>query len=325
MSLRDVIDHKSAVSMLISALRRQRVSSSYIFSGESGIGKRFTALNFAKALNCVGTEDSDSCDTCISCKKIDSSTHPDFLIVLPTKKTKEGDRYEIRIDDIRRIEELLSLKSYEGRVKVVIVDDAEMMNDEASNAFLKTLEEPPPNSIIILITSSSDNLLSTIRSRCTEIKFKPLSSEESASVIKGLTPPSVNIDLLVMLCMGRPGLAIGNDLLKEREHFIELLRVILMPKTKSLWKDRLDMERWLDMLLSILRDMAVFRLKGSEDEMINKDFMNEVKQMCKGVELEVIIKVYEKLLIVRNSLGFNLNMPITWNYIGYVLRGVIHA
>ena len=78
---------------------------------------------------------------------------------------------EIRVDEIRMIEDVISLAPYEGKRKVVIVDDAETMNPSAANAFLKTLEEPPPQSIIILISASPDRLPETIRSRCSRINF----------------------------------------------------------------------------------------------------------------------------------------------------------
>ena len=157
MSFKDVIGQDKAVGILLRTIQRGRVPSSYIFAGESGIGKKLAALNLAKALNCVGKERSpenmgllddaasqsggpdseiDACDQCSSCLKIDKGIHPDFLMIAP----ESG---QIRIEEIRAIDEALSLKAFEGRYKVVIVDDADTMNQYAANAFLKTLEEPP--------------------------------------------------------------------------------------------------------------------------------------------------------------------------------------
>ncbi|MEK6653183.1 MAG: DNA polymerase III subunit delta', partial [Nitrospirota bacterium] len=147
MALKDIIGQEKAINILLGTLSQNRIPSSYLFAGESGIGKKFTAVNFAKTLNCLNSQPSDCCDECPSCKKIDSQTHPDFMMVTPEKS-------EIRVEEVRAIEEALSFAPYEGKRKVVIVDEAEAMNASAANAFLKTLEEPPPQSIIILIASS---------------------------------------------------------------------------------------------------------------------------------------------------------------------------
>ncbi|MFA4828577.1 MAG: hypothetical protein WC594_05120, partial [Thermodesulfovibrionales bacterium] len=165
MALKDIIGQEKAINILLGTLSQDRIPSSYLFAGESGIGKKFTAVNFAKTLNCQqltrkrgsaearGSElpdfsaselanlrtsglQADCCDECPSCKKIDSQTHPDFMMVTPEKS-------EIRVEEVRAIEEALSFAPYEGKRKVVIVDEAEAMNASAANAFLKTLEEPP--------------------------------------------------------------------------------------------------------------------------------------------------------------------------------------
>ena len=197
MALSDVIGQETAVSILLKTIRRGRISSSYLFAGESGIGKKFTAINLAKALNCLKVADSyrspiqihdsrftpdtsrlvDACDECSSCRKIDAGMHPDVLLISP----ESG---QIRIEEIRAIDEILSLKAFEGRTKVVVVDDAETMNQYAANAFLKTLEEPPSDSLIILVSSKPDRLPDTIQSRCSRINFTPLSHEACEMVIK---------------------------------------------------------------------------------------------------------------------------------------------
>ena len=91
MALKDVIGQDRAVGMLLRTLNRDRVPSAYLFSGETGIGKRFTAVNLAKAINCLKDRDAssvsrfDACDDCPSCKKIDAGSHPDFVVITPDK------------------------------------------------------------------------------------------------------------------------------------------------------------------------------------------------------------------------------------------------
>lgn len=317
MALGNVIGQDNALRTLSGTIQRKRVATSYIFTGEQGTGKRFTAVNFIKALNCRrpanrGPIFKDACDRCPSCRKIDSGTHPDFLIIEP-------EAGQIRVTEIRRLEEVLSFKAYEAGTKAVIVDDAETMNAHAANAFLKTLEEPPPESLIILISSSPDRLPETIRSRCSHVNFTPLPPEACETVIKSQRDKDLSV--LVRLSMGRPGLAVREDLVKERDWFMKTLG---RTGDKHPWGDRKDMEKWFDMSLLFLRDIAVLKITGSADELINKDLADEMSRISKGAALKVIIECYEKLLRVKNSLGFNLNRGITWNYTTGVLT-VLHG
>lgn len=314
MSLRDVVGQESALRMLLGARRMGRVASSYLFAGEQGIGKRFTALNFAKALNCLNPVDGDygdACDKCPSCIKIDAGTHPDFLLIEP-----DGD--QIKVEQVRRLEEALSLTAYEAKVKVAVVDDAEAMNASAANAFLKTLEEPPPESLIILVSSSPDRLPETIRSRCSRINFRPLGPGACEEVMKKRASARKALPVLVRLSMGRPGLALGEDLLKERDMVMGDLEGTA---GKHPWKDRKDIERWLEMSMLLLRDMAVLKATGSAEGLINRDMAAELGEMSEKAALTGIIEAYGKLMQLKSRLGFNLNKAITWNYAQSVMEG----
>jgi len=197
----------------------------------------------------------DACDECSSCRKIDSSTHPDLLVIAPEKG-------EIRVDEIRGVEDTLSFKPYEGRRKVVIIDDAHTMNQSAANAFLKTLEEPPEESLLVLVTPHPDMLPETIRSRCSQITFTPLSPDLCEKVIRNVHgkdskgSEDLPVPTMVRLCMGRPGLAISSDRVRERERCITLLEH-MTGGDGEIWADREEMEQWLDMTCILLRDMAL--------------------------------------------------------------------
>jgi DNA polymerase-3 subunit delta' len=312
MPLKDVIGQERAMRMLAGAIERGRVASSYLFAGEQGIGKRFAAMKFAKAVCCRSPVEGDACGRCPSCRKLDSGTHPDFLLIEP-------DGGMIKVEHIRRLEEVLSLKSYEGGAKAVVVDDAEAMNISAANAFLKTLEEPAPESLIILVSSAPDRLPDTIRSRCMRINFRPLSPKDCLRIIG---KKSGDRDQLVRLSMGRPGLAVRENLLKKRDRFMASVRKMLAEHGKHPWKDRQDMERWLDMALLLLRDMAVLKATGRPGGLVNGDLADELEGMGRGASLRGIIDGYEKLRKVRATLGFNLNRGITWNYIGSIMEAL---
>ncbi|UCD54594.1 MAG: DNA polymerase III subunit delta' [Candidatus Omnitrophota bacterium] len=151
--------------ILKEGIRRNRIFSTYLFIGPGGSGKLEAATNLAKAVNCLG-ENNKPCGICLSCNKINSQVHPDVFFVEP----KDGVS-SIGIDQIREVISRANLKPYEGKSKVFIINNANSMNIQASNAFLKTLEEPPENTIFILISPSKELLLSTIVSRCHMIRF----------------------------------------------------------------------------------------------------------------------------------------------------------
>ena len=331
MALKDVIGQDTAVSILLRTIRRDRISSSYLFAGESGIGKKFTALNLAKALNCQaaaeGLRPADACDECPSCRKIDAGIHPDVLFISP----ESG---QIRIEEIRATDETLSLKAFEGRTKVVVVDDAETMNQYASNAFLKTLEEPPPDSVIILVSSKPDRLPDTIQSRCSRINFTPLSAGDCKLVIrkvsgkeetsgkKGGEPARLRGDklsLLVRLSMGRPGNAVAADLIEERDWFLKLFKG-MMHAEKDGWASREELEKWFDFMIIMLRDMAVLKVAREDADIINGDLTEYLSRLSSSMDLKGIIKNYRILCTLKRYLNFNLNKSLTWNYTGSLLR-----
>ena len=324
MAFKDVIGQDRAVDILRRAVQRERIPSSYLFAGESGIGKKFTAINLAKILNCQNPSsppfgrgfEIDCCDECSSCKKIYARVHPDFLVIAP-----EGG--QIRAEEIRAVDDILSFKPFEGRKKVVVADEADSMNPYAANAFLKTLEEPPKDSLIILISSNPDRLPDTIRSRCSRVNFVPLSKEASRKVIKTAISqePRVRkgLSTFVRLSMGRPGLAISEDLLEERAWFIKLLQGALNAE-KDGWRSKEEMERWFDLILILLRDMAIIKITRAETNLINIDLKDYIEELSNSVDLKVIMENYQRLNTLRGYLNFNLNRSLTWNYTGAILR-----
>ena len=340
MALRDVIGQEKAVNILLRTIQRGRIPSAYLFAGESGIGKKFTALNLAKALNCLKPvtsknqiQDSklrtpnselnsslfvDCCDECSSCKKIDSGVHPDLLVISP-----EGG--QIRIEEIRSINDTLSLKPFEGRWKVVVVDEASTMNPYAANAFLKTLEEPPKDSLIILVSSNPERLPDTIRSRCSRVNFTPLSYDACKEVIeKFISQESKNsndsrLATLARLSMGRPGLAVSADLLDEREWFLRLLQE-MMKAEKEGWTSKEEMEKWFELILILLRDIVITKITKDRRNLIYIDLKEYIKEFSSAMDLKVIIDCYQKLNTLRGYLNFNLNRSLTWNYTGSLLR-----
>jgi DNA polymerase-3 subunit delta' len=166
--------HDALIAAFDRAVHRGRLAHAYLFTGPSGIGKRLFAHELAKALLCESppTGRLEACNRCGSCALVEAGTHPDCFAV-----NRPEDKLEFPIEVIRRLCSDLALKPARGGRKIAIVGDADDLNEESANAFLKTLEEPPPGSLLIVIGTSADRQLPTIRSRCQVIPFSPLTPQ----------------------------------------------------------------------------------------------------------------------------------------------------
>jgi len=177
MALKDFQAH--AVELLQRSLERGRLAHAYVFTGHHQEQLEAVARSLAKTINCQrpvmrAGATVDCCDECSSCFKIEHENHADVLWIRPESKMRLIKIGQIvRRDDSppRVIREFVNLKPTEGNYKICVIVAADRMNDQAANAFLKTLEEPPANSILILLTTNRQRLLETILSRCLRLDF----------------------------------------------------------------------------------------------------------------------------------------------------------
>ncbi|MYC32796.1 MAG: DNA polymerase III subunit gamma/tau [Chloroflexi bacterium] len=162
----DLAGQEHVGNTLRQAVMQGRVSHSYLFCGTRGSGKTTTARVLAKAVNCLNPQQGDPCDECAICVSINEGRNLDII---------ELDAASNRgVEEIREIRDKVHFQPTQNRRKVYIIDEAHMLTREASNAFLKTLEEPPEHVIFILCTTEADRLLPTILSRCQRYDFRRL-------------------------------------------------------------------------------------------------------------------------------------------------------
>ena len=192
MNFDNIIGNDSVKNLLTNLVNTNNLVHSYMFIGTDGIGKLLFAKEFAKMILCEN--EVKSCNKCSSCIKFISNSHPDFLLV------NSEDEKNIKINQIRLLQEKVSEKPILSNKKVYIIDNSDLMTTEAQNCLLKTLEEPPEYAIIILVLSNENKILNTIKSRCTKIAFQKLSNEE---LIEYSNLQNINIDSsLLSLCDG---------------------------------------------------------------------------------------------------------------------------
>jgi DNA polymerase III subunit gamma/tau len=175
----EIVGQEHVTRTLANAIQSNRVAHAYIFSGVRGVGKTTTARILAKALNCAKGPTAEPDNTCDSCREISAGTSLDVLEI--DAASNRG------IDQIRELREMVRYAPAASRNKVVILDEAHQLTDEASNALLKTLEEPPERVIFILATTRAEDLVETIKSRAQLFQFRSLTFKEIAGEIERIT------------------------------------------------------------------------------------------------------------------------------------------
>jgi DNA polymerase-3 subunit delta' len=179
---RTIAGHSRLLPLLSRVIARDAMPPAVLLAGPAGIGKRLTAIAVAQAINCLQPRSSaelerDACGECASCRRIARGVHPDVVVIEP------GDSGSIKIEQLRDVIERSHYRPFEGRRRVVIIDEADAAGAPAQSALLKTLEEPPSASVFILVSSMPDALLPTVLSRCPRLRFGPLTPAEVARVL----------------------------------------------------------------------------------------------------------------------------------------------
>lgn len=274
----EIVGQERAVARLRRALRDRRVPHAYLFTGARGVGKSECARAMAQAQECRRLDD-DGCGSCDGCLKVRSDRHPDVL----TLAVPEG-RKRILIKQVRELQHGMAYRPFEGRCRVVLVPDAEIMTEEAANALLKTLEEPPEETHFILTSSQPKSLLDTIRSRCQELRFAPLPRAALTQRLREdeeLGPEDARV--LASLAEGSPGRAaelLEGGVLEERAVLVRRIAslsparpVELLELSEAWYRERDRVPDRLDLLISWYRDLLLTGAGVNLDACIHRDLL----------------------------------------------------
>jgi DNA polymerase III subunit gamma/tau len=175
----EIVGQRHVTQTLENAIQQNRLAHAYIFCGTRGVGKTTTARILAKCLNCEKGPTATPCNECEACRAITTGGSLDVLEI--DAASNRG------IDQIRELREMVRYAPAAGRYKVVILDEAHQLTDEASNALLKTLEEPPDKVVFILATTQPEDLADTIKSRAQLFQFRSLAFQEIADALQHIT------------------------------------------------------------------------------------------------------------------------------------------
>ncbi len=284
--------HHSQVQELRGDILSNNLYNAYLFSGITGLGKTAVAREFFKAINCIKSL-GDPCNSCSQCIKANSGTHPDLINVSP------GDDKQIKMPDIRQVLRDIGFEPFEAKVRMVIIEPAEMLNISSSNALLKSLEEPPESTIFVLISHNPDLLQKTIISRCKVVRFYPGPGvKPRAGIEAGI------LDLLLDALDGRTkgiiqefvkgtlGLLEGNDPFKVASMFMS-----------SLKEPGVSVGLLLTIVESIVRDIMVLRARC---EMVtNRELFDiDVRSFDSRKIEDVLLSIND----LRRGIVVNVNM-----------------
>lgn len=330
MSFKNIIGQEKAVDILLKSLKENKIFPSYIFMGADGVGKKSTAVEFAKAINCLNlSNDFEVCEKCSSCNKINKLCSPDLKIIEPIKGS-------IRIEQIRELRREINLKPFENRKKIYIIDHAETMTLEASNCLLKTIEEPPDYAIIILICLNLDSILPTIVSRCQLIKFKLISYLKIMEVVLS---NKVDIEkdkakLISKLAQGSVGKALklisDKEYFKRREKILNYLTLILPGKYNgnlftNMEKILIEMnktEETLDIILFWYHDILLVKELRIQEYIINIDKLKVIKEKSKVYSREMLIDILDYIEQIQEFMKKNINKHLILERLYLKMAGV---
>jgi DNA polymerase-3 subunit delta' len=285
MQFKDVIGQEELKRHLIQEVQNDKISHAQLFLGKSGFGSLPMALSFVQYIFCENKTEQDSCGVCPSCKKVQDLQHPDLHFSFPVvqaidKKSdafltdwreqiknepyfnlnnwieridKQGRAPIIGTEESQEIIKKLSLKSYEGGYKIMLIWMAETMNSTCSNKLLKILEEPPARTLFLLVCESQDKLLQTILSRTQIVKVPRLRIDEISGYLR--TNRNLNSNQADSIAARSEGDFIeALDILNEsaegdenRDLFIQLMRVCYK-------KNVIDMMDWAEEASALSRE-----------------------------------------------------------------------
>ncbi|MEE9443755.1 MAG: DNA polymerase III subunit delta' [candidate division Zixibacteria bacterium] len=346
MNFNKLLGQDKVREILLKTAKNGQLPNSYLFSGPEGVGKWSAALGLTAYLNCQKPGESESCDTCPSCKQISKLQHPNLFIAIPTPPSKTekeelgnywailedkmaepyslitGQRQmSIPVATVRQIKQKLNQKAELTGTRVIIIDQMDRMLSSSADALLKLVEEPPPNTLIIITSSNLEKLLDTIVSRCRVISFPRLPDEIISSyLIEKEVAADKKAILLARLSQGSIGRALylsDDDITQDREVARLIFKGIFVEPSIDLiteagdllpYRDRFRITRIISFWQSLFRDLILIKNDSDNDKLINIDNVAELERLAaKNIEVEHLLTIPAYLSEVISDIELNVD------------------
>ncbi|MPZ21004.1 MAG: AAA family ATPase [Luteitalea sp.] len=343
MPFRDIAGHSQMRALLARAVRQETLPPTLLFAGPNGVGKRMTAVALAQALNCLEPFDSpggppaashqarswpipdsrDACGRCTACARIGRGVHADVRLLTP------NERGAIAVDTVREVIDQANYRPFEGRRRVIIVDDADAMTEAAQNALLKTLEEPTPSSVFVLVTGRPDLLRPTVRSRCQRLRFGLIDADDIAGCLvtqHGFTSARARAAAAVAGgCFARALADEGDEVTEARSVAADVLRGLAVrpaprlrlelaqrlmraaerkgrsasrgarPRGGGATPERELLGRRLEALSVLLRDVGVTVSSALPQRLANADIQQLLSEAAHGFDVGRLVRAYRTI------------------------------
>lgn len=301
MRFADIIGHEAVKDILRRAADRDRVPHAYLFHGPEGVGKRSLALALYAYLVCSDPADGDACGVCTACRQVDEGTFVDLHRPPPDKGV-------LKIGAMRDVMSRLFFEPMVGPWKFLLVDDAHILTHEAANAALKTLEEPPPRTLFVLVTSTPDILPRTVLSRCFQVPFGPLGTQDVVGLLQdrhGLEPDRArDAAVLSRGSVGRALQLAEGEALGERVDFIQGFLALAgtgpdprLAFSEGVASSREESDIYMDLIESVLSDLLLAWAGLPDNAFTNADLAVPLRAFATrvGVErLQEMVRAYHE-------------------------------
>lgn len=302
---------------LMHAKQAQCFPHALLLTGIKGVGKVDFTQHLLHAFLCQNASsafltatEKTVCD-CHACHLIKAQTHPNILWIQPEKKG-----HAIKIDEIRLVTEFIQQTALKGEHRFVIIHPAQMMNQHAANALLKTLEEPTANALLILITEEFARLPATIRSRCQRVHFSPPPSDVALAWLQTQLPDSLNPSLLLNLSHGAPLAALRlakDDVAPLRQTLFQALtNKIFNPLHVATQIAEIDLISFVDYLSSWFIDLLRLQWGRAQSALLNQDFVATFLALAPQTSMQSNTQLLNHLQQIRRTIvnGLNLNKQL---------------
>lgn len=334
MLFRDIIGQEDIKNHMQKALREGKISHAYIINGEKESGKMMLARTFSQALFCEkGGE--EPCGECPSCKKVEHDNHPDLIYV---RHDKPG---LISVNEVReQVVGDMSIRPYSANRKVYILEDAQLMNPQAQNAILKSLEEPPEYVTMILLTDNASSLLQTIRSRCILLNIQPVIKEREKiknQLMREYQMPEYEAEDILNFAQGNVGKAYA---LASSEGFRDLMDEVLSLTAKVYSLHQIDIEKkaaeiknavknkeidvkeYLDLLVLWYRDVLLYKATANLEYIYFKDHIREIRKQAQRGSFHNINAVLSKIEESRGQIRANVDVELVFTLLMQVMKEI---
>jgi len=336
-----IIGQTQPISILTTFHQNRNVPHALLFIGNEGIGKHTCAGIFAMLCNCVENADANPtasrqditdsntrvaltrlpnnpCGVCKVCRKIKSGNHPDIIRIKPSGQA-------IKIEQIRDLRLIITMKPYAAQLRVVIIDDAQTMNPSAANALLKVLEEPPERTVFILIAENKRDLLPTINSRCQPIRFYPIPLKHIEVMLTGQKNiSSEKAAVLAAMSHGSFSKALSlleNDWISRRDLLLRVIwpdtlnsetvqsSAMIMALAERFSREKDNIMELLEGIKSWLRDLLIYRYYP--EKVINHDLTDKIRFMSEKIAIGTLLAKLDAVQMAQKKIQTNANVRLT--------------